>query len=54
MKNNKLVSELMTDFENSSLNMSVSKLTKSNYDNWSIQIRAPLGAQDVWYIVETG
>jgi restriction endonuclease S subunit len=34
--------------------MSVPKLTKSNYDNWSIQIKAMLGAHDVWDIVETG
>jgi Domain of unknown function (DUF4219) len=32
----------------------VPKLTKSNYDNWSIQIKALLGAQVVWGIVETG
>jgi Domain of unknown function (DUF4219) len=34
--------------------MSPSKLTKSNYDNWCIQIKALLGAHDVWDIVETG
>jgi gag-polypeptide of LTR copia-type/Domain of unknown function (DUF4219) len=44
----------MASLRNSSLNMSVSKLTKSNYDNWSIQIKTLLGAQDVWDIVETG
>jgi Domain of unknown function (DUF4219) len=44
----------MFDFENSSLNMSVPKLTKSNYNNWSIQIKTLLGAHDVWDIVETG
>jgi gag-polypeptide of LTR copia-type/Domain of unknown function (DUF4219) len=49
-----LVSELMAGFENSSLNMSVPKLMKSNYDNWSIQIKALLGAQDVWDIIEIG
>jgi Domain of unknown function (DUF4219) len=32
----------------------VPKLTKSNYDNWSIQIRALLGTQDIWDIVEIG
>jgi hypothetical protein len=33
-KNNKLVSELMVGFENSSLgHMTVPKLMKSNYDN---------------------
>jgi Domain of unknown function (DUF4219) len=49
-----LVSELMVGLRNSSLNMSVPKLIKSNYDNWSIKIKALLGAQDVWDIVETG
>jgi Domain of unknown function (DUF4219) len=49
-----LVSKLMVGLRNSSLNMLVSMLTKSNYDNWSIQIKALLGAQDVWDIVETG
>jgi gag-polypeptide of LTR copia-type/Domain of unknown function (DUF4219) len=44
----------MAGFGNSSLNISVSKLTKSNYNNWSIQIKALLGAQDVWDIVKIG
>jgi Domain of unknown function (DUF4219) len=30
------------------------KLTKSNNDNWSIQIRALLEAHDVWDMVEAG
>ncbi|GJZ17381.1 retrovirus-related pol polyprotein from transposon TNT 1-94 [Tanacetum coccineum] len=30
------------------------QLTKLNYDNWSIQMRVLLGAQDVWELVETG
>jgi Domain of unknown function (DUF4219) len=34
--------------------MLVPKLTKLNYDNWSIQIKALLEAQDVWDIVEIG
>jgi Domain of unknown function (DUF4219) len=34
--------------------MSLSKLTKSNYDNWSIQIRALLGVQDVWESIISG
>ena len=34
--------------------MALPKLTKSNYDNWSIQIKVLLGAQDVWELVETG
>ncbi|XP_058068847.1 uncharacterized protein LOC131218183 [Magnolia sinica] len=32
----------------------IPKLTKSNYDNWCIQMRALLGAQDVMDIVEDG
>ena len=27
-------------------------LTKNNYDNWSIKMKALLGAQDVWDIVD--
>ncbi|KAI9154133.1 hypothetical protein LWI28_021416 [Acer negundo] len=30
------------------------KLTKDNYDNWCIQMRALLGSQDVMDIVEDG
>jgi Domain of unknown function (DUF4219) len=30
------------------------KLTKINYENWSIQIKALMGAQDVWDIIEEG
>jgi hypothetical protein len=37
---NKLISELMTRFENNSLGMTVPKLTKSNYDTWSIHIKS--------------
>ncbi|CAL9218311.1 unnamed protein product, partial [Arabidopsis halleri] len=32
----------------------VPMLTKSNYDNWSLRMRAILGAHDVWEIVEKG
>jgi Domain of unknown function (DUF4219) len=42
----------MPGFGNNSLGMTVPKLMKSNYDNWSIQILVLLGAQDVWDIVE--
>jgi hypothetical protein len=35
-------------------NLPLPRLTKSNYDNWSIQIRALLGAKDAWGVVETG
>jgi Domain of unknown function (DUF4219) len=45
----------MTGFGKSSLgNMILPKLTKSNYDNWSIQIKVFLGAQDVWDVVKIG
>ncbi|KAI9175224.1 hypothetical protein LWI28_029217 [Acer negundo] len=32
----------------------IPKLTKDNYDNWCIQMRALLGSQDVMDIVEDG
>ncbi|KAG7553295.1 hypothetical protein ISN45_Aa06g038290 [Arabidopsis thaliana x Arabidopsis arenosa] len=32
----------------------VPTLTKSNYDNWSLRMKAILGAHDVWEIVEKG
>jgi gag-polypeptide of LTR copia-type/Domain of unknown function (DUF4219) len=45
----------MTGFEGSSLGQLVlSKLTKINYENWSIQIKALMGAQDVWDIIKEG
>nr|GEZ08408.1 retrovirus-related Pol polyprotein from transposon TNT 1-94 [Tanacetum cinerariifolium] len=33
--------------------ISLPKLTKYNYDNWSIQMKALLGAQDAWEFVTT-
>jgi uncharacterized membrane protein YkoI len=30
----------------------LARLTKSNYENWSIQMKALLGAQDAWDLVE--
>jgi Domain of unknown function (DUF4219) len=32
--------------------MPLPRLTKLNYDNWSIQMSALLGAQDAWEVVE--
>ncbi|GKB41522.1 retrovirus-related pol polyprotein from transposon TNT 1-94, partial [Tanacetum coccineum] len=34
--------------------ITLTQLTKLNYENWSIQMRVLLGAQDVWVLVETG
>ncbi|KAK2456950.1 putative mitochondrial protein [Trifolium repens] len=39
---------------NSGVPFQVPKLTKSNYDNWSLRMVALLGAHDVWEIVEKG
>jgi Domain of unknown function (DUF4219) len=55
IKNYILVSELMVGFGGSSLGQLVlPKLTKINYNNWIIQIKALMGAQDVWEIIEEG
>jgi Domain of unknown function (DUF4219) len=34
--------------------MPLPRLTKLNYDNWSIQMCALLGAQDAWEVFEVG
>lgn len=40
---------------NNSIHLSfVPQLTKENYGKWSIQIKALLGAQEEWEIVEKG
>ena len=32
--------------------MSLPRLTKTNYENWSIQMKALLSSQDAWEVVE--
>ncbi|KAI0519171.1 hypothetical protein KFK09_006613 [Dendrobium nobile] len=38
----------------SSMNLQVLRLTKENYENWSLQMKALFGSQDIWEIVEKG
>ncbi|GAB2270308.1 hypothetical protein Dimus_038837 [Dionaea muscipula] len=32
----------------------IPRLTKHNYENWSIQMKALLGSQNVWELIEQG
>ena len=40
--------------ENMMNQMSLPRLTKSNYENWSIQMKALLGSLDAWDVTHDG
>ncbi|XP_073100637.1 uncharacterized protein [Elaeis guineensis] len=37
-----------------SMQFSIPRLTTTNYENWSIQMKTLLGSQDIWEVVEKG
>lgn len=47
----KLISKLMA---NVTSEIPLPRLTKTNYGNWSIQMKTLIGSYDVWEVVENG